>query len=85
MLYHLLHDTEHTHLPSRSLSSPRLMGPFRVLARTAPNTYRLDRPAMRRVFPEFNVERLHPTSDDPPASVATRMRPVTADGLVTPV
>ena len=51
-------DTEHTPLPSRSLLSPRLMGPFRVLARTALNTYRLDLPATRRVFPELNVERL---------------------------
>ena len=35
-------------LPSRSLPSPRRMGPLRVLARTAPNTYRLDLPAARR-------------------------------------
>ena len=34
------------------------MGPFKVLARTAPNTYRLDIPERWRVFPEFNVERL---------------------------
>ena len=47
----VLLDTEHT-------LSPRWMGPFRVLARTAPNTYRLDLPATWRVFPEFNVERL---------------------------
>ena len=40
----VLLDTEHTPLPSRSLLSPRWMGPFRVLARTAPNTYRLDIP-----------------------------------------
>ena len=38
------------------------MGPFnlKVLACTAPNTYRLDLPATWRVFPEFNVERLRP-------------------------
>ena len=36
------------------------MGPFKVLACTAPNTYRLDIPATWRVFPEFNVERLRP-------------------------
>ena len=47
-------------LPSRSLLSPRWMGPFRGLARTAPNTYRLDIPATWRIFPEFNVERLRP-------------------------
>jgi hypothetical protein len=56
----VLLDTEHTPLPSRSLLSPRWMGPFKVLARTAPNTYRLDIPATWRVFPEFNVERLRP-------------------------
>ena len=35
------------------------MGPFKVLARTAPNTYRLDPPTWR-AFPEFrvNVDRL---------------------------
>ena len=53
----VLLDTDHTPLPSRSLLSPRWMGPFRVLARTAPNTYRLDIPATWRVFPESNVER----------------------------
>jgi hypothetical protein len=56
----VLLDTEHTPLPSRSLLSPRWMGPFTVLACTATNTYRLDNPAVWRVFPEFNVERLLP-------------------------
>ena len=56
----VLLDTEHTPLPSRSLLSPRWMGPFRVLARTAPNTYRLDLPATWPVFHEFSVERLRP-------------------------
>ncbi len=56
----VLLDTEHTPLPSRSLLSPRWMGLFKVLASTAPNTYRLDIPAAWRVFPEFNVERLLP-------------------------
>ena len=56
----VLLDMEDAPLPSRSLLSPRWMGPFRVLARTAPNTYRLDIPATWRVFPEFNVERLRP-------------------------
>ena len=41
----VLLDTEHTPLPSRSLLSPRWMGPFKVLALTAPNTYCLDIPA----------------------------------------
>ena len=41
----VLLDTEHKPLPSRSLLSPRWMCPFRVLARTAPSTYRLDIPA----------------------------------------
>ena len=38
----VLLDTEHSPLPSRSLLSPRWMGPFKVLACPAPNTYRLD-------------------------------------------
>ena len=54
----VLLDMEHTPLPSRSLLSPRWMGPFRLLARTAPNTYRLDIRATWRVFPEFNVKLL---------------------------
>ena len=48
----VLLDTEHTPLPSRSLLLPRwmggIMGPFKVLACTAPNTYRLDVPATWR-------------------------------------
>ena len=40
----VLLDTTHTPLPSRDKLSPRRMGPFRVLAKTAPNTYRLDLP-----------------------------------------
>ena len=56
----VLLDTEHKQLPSPSLLSPRWMGPFRVLALTAPNTCRLDLPATWRVFPGFNVKRLRP-------------------------
>jgi hypothetical protein len=52
--------TEDTPLPSRSLLSPRRMGPVKVLACPAPNTYRLHSPAGWRIFPEFNVERLRP-------------------------
>ena len=80
----VLPDTKHTALPSRSLLPPRWMGPFRVLARTAPNTYRLDIPATWRVFPEFNVECLRPhlrrpdslggdsDAGPPPPAAATR-------------
>ena len=56
----VLLDTEHSPLPSRSLLSPRWMGPFKVLACPAPNTYRLDLPSSWRVFNEFNVDRLRP-------------------------
>ena len=56
----VLLDKDHTPLLSRSLLSPQWMGPFRVLARTATNTCRLDIPATWRVFPGFNVERLRP-------------------------
>ena len=49
-------DTEHRPLPSRSLFSPRWIGPFKVLARTAPNIYRLELPAPWRAFDEFNIE-----------------------------
>jgi hypothetical protein len=38
----VLLDTENTPLPSRLLLSPRWMGPFKVLACPAPNTYGLD-------------------------------------------
>jgi hypothetical protein len=36
------------------------MGPFKVLACPAPNTYRLALPSSCRVFNEFNVDRLRP-------------------------
>jgi hypothetical protein len=52
--------TEHAPLSSRSLFSPRWMGPFKVLACPAPNTYRLDVPATWRVIPKFKVEHLRP-------------------------
>ena len=54
----VLLDTEHTPLPSRSLLSPHWIGPFKVFARTAPNTYRLDAPATWRTCTEFNIELL---------------------------
>ena len=57
----MLLDTENTPLPSRSLLSPRWMGPFNVLARTAaPHTYRLDVTVTWRACAEFSVERLRP-------------------------
>ena len=46
----VLLDTTHTPLPSRDKLSARWMGPFRVLAKTAPNTYRLAVPAAWRAF-----------------------------------
>jgi hypothetical protein len=57
---------EHTPLPSRSLLSPRWMGPFKVLACPASNTYCLDLPSSWRVFNEFNVDRLRPYFRRPP-------------------
>ena len=36
------------------------MGPFKVLARSTPNTYCLELPAAWRAFDNFNVERLRP-------------------------
>ena len=54
----VLLDTSHAPLPSRSLLSHRWMGPFKVLAKTAPNTYHLDVPPTWRAFNEFNVSRL---------------------------
>jgi len=54
----VLLDTTHTPLPSRDKLSARWMGPFKILAKTAPNTYRLAVPAAWRAFNEFNVERL---------------------------
>ncbi len=54
-------DTTQTPLPgpSRDKLSTRWMDLFRVLAKTAPNSYRLDPPTSWRIFLEFNVERLH--------------------------
>ena len=54
----VLVDTSHTPLPSRTPLSPRWMGPFSVLTRTAPNTYRLAVPPTWRAFDEFNVQFL---------------------------
>ena len=76
----VLLDTTHTPLPSRDKLSARWMGPFKILAKTAPNTYRLAVPAAWRAFNEFNVERLRRylrrplalggDADEPPPVVA---------------
>ena len=54
----VLLDSERTPLPSRGLLSPRWVGPFTVLAQTAPNTYQLELPPAWKVVNEFNVDRL---------------------------
>ena len=57
----VLLDTEQTPvtpLPSLSLFSLRWMGPFRVLARNAPNTHRLNIPATWRNCDGCNIECL---------------------------
>jgi hypothetical protein len=79
----VLLETEHTPLPLRLLLSPRWMGPFKVLACPAPNTYRLDHSSSWRVFNKFNVDRLRPYvrstthlggETGPPAPVVGRAR-----------
>jgi hypothetical protein len=57
---------EHTPLPLRLLLSPRWMGPFKVLACLASNTYCLDLPSSWRVFNAFNVDHLRPYVRRPP-------------------
>jgi hypothetical protein len=66
--------------------SPRWMGPFKVLACQAPNTYRLDVPATLRVFPEFNVECLRsylrgPAVPAPPAAAVDPAAPAVQELL----
>ena len=63
------------------LLSPRWMGPFKVLARRAPNIYRLELPAAWRAFDEFNVERLRPYHHRPPRGGAAGPRPMVQELL----
>jgi len=77
----VLLNSERTPLPSRGLLSPRWVGPFTVLAQTAPNTYRLELPPAWKVVNEFNVDRLRRfrqrpdgTPEPPP-----RIDPLTGD------
>ena len=58
-------------LPSRSLPSPRRTGPFKALARAAPD---LNTPSTRRARAEFNDDR--PTCAQPAARSGLRGRPV---------
>ena len=56
----VLLDKEYTTLLSRTLLSPCWMDPFKVPARTAPNTYHLGVPVTWRTCAQFNVKRLRP-------------------------
>jgi hypothetical protein len=79
----VLLDTTHTPLriPSRDKLSPRWMGPFRLLAKTAPNTYHLDLPPSWRAFSEFNLERLPRYLRRPPALGGDDEEPAPVQGL----
>ena len=61
-------------LPLRSLLSPCWMGPFQVLARPAPNTYRLDIPLLGSSSPSSTSSACAPNPDDSTTSVATRIQ-----------
>ena len=82
----VLLDTEHTPLPSRPLS-PRWMGPLKVLARPAPNTYtyRLENPVTWRASDAFStsgltgcIQRLAPPALQPSPRRSRRSGPAPA-------
>jgi hypothetical protein len=50
--------------PARKLA-PRQLGPYKVLERTSPLTYRLDLPPSMRQHPVFHVDRLSPWLANP--------------------
>ena len=77
----VLLDTTFSPLPSRGKLSQRWMGPFRVLAQTAPNTYRLNVPSTWRAFSEFNVERLRRYLRRPPELGGDAAEPPPVPGL----
>ncbi|KAG3010938.1 hypothetical protein PC120_g14748 [Phytophthora cactorum] len=61
----------------------RFIGPYRVLAITGPDRYKLELPPGLRLFPEFHVSMLRPYHLDPSPSRINRVQPLlTADGSI---
>ncbi|KAJ9531466.1 hypothetical protein QJQ45_006912 [Haematococcus lacustris] len=62
---------------------PRFVGPFKVLAKHSPVSYKLDLPSSMRILPTFHINRLRPylsSSSFPERAVELQPSPVIIDG-----
>ncbi|KAJ9509550.1 hypothetical protein QJQ45_001994 [Haematococcus lacustris] len=62
---------------------PRFVGPFKVLAKHSPVSYKLDLPSSMRILPTFHISRLRPylsSSSFPERAVELQPSPVIIDG-----
>ncbi|KAJ9520421.1 hypothetical protein QJQ45_000182 [Haematococcus lacustris] len=62
---------------------PRFVGPFMVLAKHSPVSYKLDLPSSMRILPTFHISRLRPylsSSSFPERAVELQPSPVIIDG-----
>ncbi|KAJ9507876.1 hypothetical protein QJQ45_021195 [Haematococcus lacustris] len=62
---------------------PRFVGPFKVLAKHSPVSYKLDLPSSMRILPTFHISRLWPylsSSSFPERAVELQPSPVIIDG-----
>ncbi|KAJ9534015.1 hypothetical protein QJQ45_027117 [Haematococcus lacustris] len=62
---------------------PRFVGPFKVLAKHSPVSYKLDLPSSMRILPIFHISRLRPylsSSSFPERAVELQPSPVIIDG-----
>ncbi|KAJ9508984.1 hypothetical protein QJQ45_028315, partial [Haematococcus lacustris] len=62
---------------------PRFVGPFKVLAKHSPVSYKLDLPPSMRILPTFHISRLRPylsSSSFPERAVELQPSPVIIDG-----
>jgi hypothetical protein len=75
-------DLAHVGTQGRRKFASRFIGPYKILATTTPNTYRISLPPGIRLHDEFHVQYLRPYHEDPNPNRLNRVpRLITRDGV----